>query len=408
MSSRSLSDWLSYIESQHPSEIELGLERGLSVLEKLNLGRPTAKVITVAGTNGKGSTCTMLSQYLTAAGYKVGTYTSPHFLRFNERVVIDGVECADELLVEAFSVIEEVRGTIPLTYFEFSTLAALYVFDRLKLDYWVLEVGLGGRLDSVNMVDTDLAVVTSIALDHIDWLGDSIEGIGREKAGIARPGKPLVSGVVNPPQTIAEVAHEVAAPLIQKHVDFDFSVQQDTWSWQGLGRQFSDLPLPKLPLENAATVIATLLQLDDVKVSAEQLGQLFTDAVLVGRFQKVAAQPDIYIDVAHNAEAAIQLKQQLSRIDQPIIAVCGMLKDKDISSVMNTLKDAFSDWYLLDLDVPRGAKASDLAAFLPQAHQYQDMSKALIDATHAAQQSNATVVVFGSFVTVSAYLSLQV
>ncbi|MBM6550121.1 bifunctional tetrahydrofolate synthase/dihydrofolate synthase [Marinomonas ostreistagni] len=406
MSARSLSDWLSYIESQHPSEIELGLERGLSVLEKLNLGRPKAKVITVAGTNGKGSTCTMLSQYLTASGYRVGTYTSPHFLRFNERVAIDGLECSDELLVEAFTVIEQVRGDTPLTYFEFSTLAALWVFDRLELDYWVLEVGLGGRLDSVNMVDTDLAVVTSIALDHIDWLGDSIDGIGREKAGIARPGKPLISGVVNPPQSIADVAQEVGSPLLQKHKDFTFSVAQDSWSWQGLGQQFDGLPIPKLPLENAATVIATLLQLD-IAVTSERLTDLFREATLVGRFQQVATSPDVFIDVAHNPEAAIQLKQQLDRLGQPVIAVCGMLKDKDISAVMKTLKDSFQAWYLLDLDVPRGAKASELAGYLPEAHQYQDMRQALADACAEATKQNATVVVFGSFVTVSAYLSLQ-
>ena len=406
MSTRSLADWLSYIESQHPSEIELGLERGLRVLNKLNLGRPKAKVITVAGTNGKGSTCTMLSQYLTQSGYQVGTYTSPHFLRFNERVVIDGVECSDELLVQAFTVIEEVRGDTPLTYFEFSTLAALWVFDRLGLDYWVLEVGLGGRLDSVNMVDTDLAIVTSIALDHVDWLGDSIEGIGREKAGIARAGKPIISGVVNPPASIAQVADEVGAPLLQKHVDFDVVVDQDEWLWRGLGQCFEHLPIPKLPLENAATVIAALLQLE-VKVDQATLTRLFQQTTLVGRFQRVAEDPVTYLDVAHNPEAAIQLKQQLVRLQQPVIAVCGMLKDKDIASVMHTLNDSFTQWHLLDLDVPRGAKASELASHLPEAYQHQNLQQALTAANDTAKAQGAAVVVFGSFVTVSAYLSGQ-
>ena len=406
MSAKSLSEWLSYIESQHPSEIELGLERGLSVLEKLNLGRPKAKVITVAGTNGKGSTCTMLTRYLVDAGYKVGTYTSPHFLRFNERVLIDGVECSDAQLVEAFKVIEEVRGDTPLTYFEFSTLAALWVYDRLGLDYWVLEVGLGGRLDSVNMVDTDLAVITSIALDHMDWLGDSIEGIGREKAGIARAGKPVVSGVVNPPQSIADVAAETGSPLLQKNVDFSFTCYDSYWDWQGLERSFDGLPIPKLPMENAATVIAALLQLD-IEVSRESLVSMFEKATLMGRFQQVATTPTLYIDVAHNPEAAGQLKQQVARLNTQAIAVCGMLKDKDIGSVMSILKDTFSEWHFIDLPGPRGAKAAELAKFVSESHCYDNISDALDAAKQAALAQSATVIVFGSFVTVSEFLSIQ-
>lgn len=403
MPARSLTDWLSYIESQHPAEIELGLERGLTVLNQLNLGRPKEKVITVAGTNGKGSTCTMLTQYMVELGYKVGTYTSPHFLRFNERVCVNGVEVSDELLCQAFELIEQVRGDIQLTYFEFSTLAALWVFDHLELDYWVLEVGLGGRLDSVNMVDTDLAVVTSISLDHEDWLGNSIEFIGREKAGIARAGKPLVSGVVNPPSTIASVAEEVGAFLVQKHADFDFEVMGESWSWTGFGHTFMDLPLPKLPLENAATVIAVLLQLN-ITVSQELLSRMFERATLMGRFQKVSDSPLIYIDVAHNPEAATLLKQQVSALNGPVLAVCGMLKDKDIGSVMAILNDAFSEWFFIDLDGPRGAKASELAQYVSDSSQYSNIRDAL-SAAKLAASSDSTIVVFGSFVTVSEYLA---
>ncbi|MCO4784610.1 bifunctional tetrahydrofolate synthase/dihydrofolate synthase [Marinomonas atlantica] len=406
MSSTSLEGWLSYIESQHPSEIELGLARGQSVLDKLHLGRPKAKVITVAGTNGKGSTCTMLTRYLCDAGFKVGTYTSPHFLRFNERVSINGQECSDELLCEAFAVIEATRGDTPLTYFEFSTIAALWVFDQLELDYWVLEVGLGGRLDSVNMVDTDVAVVTSIALDHVDWLGDSIDVIGREKTGIARSGKPVISGVVNPPKSIAAVAKEIDAPLIQKHKDFTFTQSESSWGWSGLGRSFEGLPLPKLPLENAATVIAVLLKLD-ISVDVASLTRMFTEASLLGRFQRVESTPTLYIDVAHNPEAAQQLKQQVARLNTPVIAVCGMLKDKDISSVLETLKDSFSEWHFLDLPGIRGAKAAELAPYVSQSNSYHDISSALTAARDSARQQGATVIVFGSFVTVSEYLSTQ-
>lgn len=408
MTAKSLSEWLSYIESQHPAEIELGLERGLKVLNALNLGRPKAKVITVAGTNGKGSTCTMLTQYLVNAGFKVGTYTSPHFLRFNERVQIDAQECSDALLCEAFEVIETTRGDTPLTYFEFSTLAALWVFNHLELDYWVLEVGLGGRLDSVNMIDTDLAVITSIALDHVDWLGDSIDGIGYEKAGIARKAKPLVSGVVNPPATIAKVAEEVGASLIQKHEDFSFSVDGKKWSWKGLGKEFAELPLPKLPLENAATVIATLLQLD-LEISHTELVALFESATLLGRFQLVEEAPCVYIDVAHNPEAASQLKTQIAQLEQPAIAVCGMLKDKDIASVMDTLKGSFTAWHFIDLPGPRGAKGEELSRYVEgDAICHPSMAEALGQAKQMAKTKGSVVIVFGSFLTVSEYLSTHV
>ncbi len=406
MPTRSLTDWLSYIESQHPSEIELGLERGLTVLNKLNLGRPKQKVITVAGTNGKGSTCAMLTQYLVASGFKVGTYTSPHFLRFNERVALDGQECSDELLCQAFEKIEKVRGDTPLTYFEFSTLAALWVFDQLELDYWVLEVGLGGRLDSVNMVDTDLAVVTSIALDHVDWLGDSIEIIGREKSGIGRKGKPFVSGVVNPPESIAATAAELGARLTQKHVDFSFTLDGDGWRWWTDNVSFENLPIPKLPLENAATVIEVLRVLQ-VDLDQDKLTDLFANATLLGRFQKVANDPDLYIDVAHNPEAATQLKQQVEHLGQPVIAVCGMLKDKDIAAVMATLADSFESWKLIGLHGPRGATAEELRGYLNQAETFDSLTDAVSSAVEEAKVKGAAIVVFGSFLTVSEYLANQ-
>lgn len=405
MSAKSLNEWLSYIESQHPSEIELGLERGMLVLNKLQLGRPKAKVITVAGTNGKGSTCTMLSQFLSNAGYKVGTYTSPHFLRFNERIQLNGIECTDQQLCKAFEVIEAVRGDTQLTYFEFSTLAGLWLFDQQNLDYWVLEIGLGGRLDSVNMVDTDLAVITSIALDHTDWLGDSLEIIGREKAGIARSGKPLISGVVNPPSSIADVASETGAVLSQKHLDFTFEQTEKGWNWSGFNQCFTDLPLPKLPLENAATVIAALIKLElDVEKSA--LIQLFETATLLGRFQLVESAPNLYIDVAHNPEAATQLKKQVAGLSHPVIAVCGMLKDKDIASVMSILSESFDSWHFADLPGPRGAKASELSKYCSNSITYSSVSEAIFAAKNEASLTNGVVVVFGSFVTVSEYLAL--
>lgn len=414
MTHTSLDSWLSYIESQHPSEIELGLERGSRVLQRLNLSRPNHKVITVAGTNGKGSTCAMLTQYLCSQGFSVGTYTSPHFIHFNERVALNNASCSDALLCRAFDAIETAREDTPLTYFEFSTLAALWIFDQSELDYWVLEVGLGGRLDSVNMIDTDVAVVTSIALDHTDWLGDNIDIIAQEKTGIARKDKLLVSGVVNPPPTIALTATEIGANLRQKGRDFHFTQQDTTWSWQGEGAEFKNLPLPNLPLQNAATVIAVLSYMGfDPKF--EDLADLFSTAQLTGRFQQVASAPDVYIDVAHNPEAALELVQRIGRLPNKPIAVCGMLKDKDIASVMKHLSGHFSQWFCADLGGARGAKASDLLQAISNSNEggeskvnaFSTVQSAFDAAQQLATQEQRAIIVFGSFVTVSDYLAFN-
>lgn len=414
MTHTSLASWLSYIESQHPSEIELGLERGNTVLARLNLSRPKYKVITVAGTNGKGSTCAMLTQYLCAQGYSVGTYTSPHFLHFNERIALNDSPCDDDILCRAFDAIETAREGIALTYFEFSTLAALWIFDQSKLDYWVLEVGLGGRLDSVNMIDTDVAVVTSIALDHMDWLGDNLDVIAREKTGIARKDKLLISGVVNPPSTIASTAQEIGAILRQKSEDFHFSRNGGVWSWLGEDVQYDNLPVPALPLQNAATVVAVLVYMGFTPTQAD-LSTLFANAQLTGRFQQVASSPDVYIDVAHNPEAAVELSLRLSELPTKPIAVCGMLKDKDIDAVMDHLSGSFSRWFCCDLPGPRGAKASELIKSISQQshkssleeYSFQSVREAFAAALAQARVEHCPVIVFGSFVTVSEYLALS-
>ncbi|MBR7889902.1 bifunctional tetrahydrofolate synthase/dihydrofolate synthase [Marinomonas sp. A79] len=414
MAPTSLNSWLSYIESQHPSEIELGLERGRQVLHRLNLSRPKNKVITVAGTNGKGSTCAMLTQYLCSQGFSVGTYTSPHFIAFNERIALNNLPCSDELLCRAFEVIEAAREDTPLTYFEFSTLAALWIFDQSELDYWVLEVGLGGRLDSVNMIDTDVAVVTSIALDHTDWLGDNIDIIAQEKTGIAREGKLLVSGVVNPPSTIETTATSIGAHLRQKGRDFHFTQQATSWSWQGNGIEFQNLPLPNLPLQNAATVIAVLSYMG-FDLTFDDLATLFSTAQLTGRFQQVSSSPDVYIDVAHNPEAALELVQRIGRLSKAPIAVCGMLKDKDINSVMQHLGGHFSQWFCADLGGARGAKAGELLHALKtfaeagtvKAEAFSSVSSAFDAALKIATEEERAIIVFGSFVTVSDYLALS-
>ena len=405
----SLDSWLSYIESQHLTEIDLGLERGSYVLAKLNIARPKGKIITVAGTNGKGSTCSMLTQYLHSQSHTVGTYTSPHLLAFNERIAINGTPCDDKLICQAFETIDAIREATSLTYFEFSTLAALWIFSQSELDDWVLEVGLGGRLDAVNMVDTDVAVVTSIALDHTDWLGDSIESIAREKTGIARKDKLLVSGVVNPPGSLAETAAMIGADLRQKGEHFSFAVKDNQWCWSGDGRFFNHLPLPNLPIENAATVIAVLSYMG-LGPTQEALVSLFTTAQLMGRFQKVSNAPLVYIDVAHNPEAAGELASRLSAFEKKPIAVCGMLKDKDINSVILRLMDSFSFWCFADLGDPRGAKAQNLVKILANNSQqnsdnYLSVEVAFDAALVRAMYEGRSIIVFGSFVTVTDYLT---
>jgi len=393
--------WLSYIESQHPSNIELGLDRCSLVLSKLKFSRPHDKIITVAGTNGKGSTCAFLTQYFVKAQRTVGTFTSPHFLDFNERIVINNVPVSDVVICEAFEHIESVRGDVALTYFEFSTLAAIWIFSEAKLDYWVLEVGLGGRLDSVNMIDCDIAVITSISLDHTDWLGNSLDVIASEKAAIARKGKLLISGVKQPPETLAQTVLNIGGLVKQKEQDFDFAINEDgkTWSWWGNDMSFDLLPMPQLPIENAATAIAVLSYMQ-VSLTPIDVFKLMSEASLIGRFQTIQNVPHVIIDIAHNPEAAVELSKQITKLNKPAIALCGMLHDKDIESVIANLKTSFSDWYLVDLEVPRGAKASDIATYVTNPKLYNDVESGLEAAMIQANIEDKVLVVFGSCVTV--------
>ena len=402
MHPKSLFDWLSYIESQHPNNIELGLDRCSAVLAKLDYSRPKEKIFTISGTNGKGSTCAFLTHFLGLKSRSVGTFTSPHFVHFNERIAINGKPVSDDIICQAFEHIEDIRGDIELTYFEFNTLAAIHIFSAAKLDYWVLEVGLGGRLDSVNMIDTDIAAVTSISLDHIDWLGDSLEVIAQEKAGIARAGKLLISGVNQPPSSLQTTALKLGAIFKQKGEDYHFTVESDnTWSWQGNGQLIADLIIPSLPLENAATVLA-LLSYAGFELDQKTLNNLMQNTRLTGRFQTLMSTPDVILDVAHNPEAALELQRRLISSNRKILAVCGMLHDKDIEAVLTCLKSDFEYWYLADLPAPRGASSTQLAQYINDNYQqFDSVANAFDAAIVQAQKEDALVVVFGSFVTVA-------
>ena len=406
-----LNQWLSWIEQGHPTEIELGLERVTQVADRMDIRTPDAKVITIAGTNGKGSTVTYLETILLKAGYTVGCYTSPHFRKYNERVRLNGKNISDEHLCHAFQSITDARAEISLTYFEYGTLAALEIFKRTQPDVILLEVGLGGRLDAVNIVDADVSAVTSIAIDHVDWLGDDREVIGREKSGIFRAGRPAVCGEADPTASVAEVAASVGAQLYQVGEAFSYQTSGTEWNWQGVcpvgeTLKLDGLPTPTLPLPNAATALQ-VLAVSGLNVSPDAIRQGLAEATMTGRMQRVAlAEGDAWLDVAHNPEAAELLAGRLASMAQPGHMVLGMLGDKDFASVIEILRPEVSYWYLADLNVPRGQKAEALAEHLSDEKGQGRCAtfSNVADALSAARQhlnKDITLLVAGSFFTVS-------
>ncbi|ANN25894.1 TPA: bifunctional tetrahydrofolate synthase/dihydrofolate synthase [Vibrio vulnificus] len=397
--------WLDYLANIHTSAIDLGLDRVQAVALKANLTKPAPTVITVAGTNGKGSTCALMEAILLDAGYSVGVYSSPHLIRYNERVRINGQDLADEKHCEAFDFIEQQRGDISLSLFEYGTLAALRLFQTEKVDVVLLEVGLGGRLDATNVVDHDVSVITSLALDHVDWLGDDINVIGFEKAGIYRSGKPAICGQPTPPSTVAAHADDIGAEFYQVGIQFDYQLSGEGWRWQHGAFALEDLPLPGLPLPNAATALMALgasnLELSDINIVNG-----LKNAKLAGRMQVLQTAPLILLDVAHNPHSAEYLVTQLQSRYQgkTIHAVIGMLKDKDIKSTLEVLAPVTRHWYPASLTGPRAATAEELIQYLPQGTQrYTDPAHAFDQALSQAQ-SDEIVLVVGSFHTVGEVL----
>lgn len=393
--------WLHYLEHLHAQAIDLGLERIKQVADQLQLLQPAEVVFTVAGTNGKGTTCCTLESILISAGLRVGVYSSPHLLRYTERVRIQGAELPESRHCQAFADIEAVRGAVSLTYFEFGTLAALQLFKQANLDVVILEVGLGGRLDATNIVDADVAVVTSIALDHTDWLGNERESIGREKAGIFRQDNPAVVGEPDMPVSMADVADEKGAVLLCRGRDWDFSIQRDGWSWQNKQRELSGLPMPNIPLANAATALAAL-NYSPLNIGEEAIRQGLKQAVLPGRFQIVRQRPMLILDVAHNPHAAAYLAGRLAALPKTgkIRAVVGMLADKDIPGTLGHLRPLVDEWYCAPLEGPRGATAEQLAGYLDRCQLFSDVASAWRQAMTVSTKQD-TVVVCGSFHTVA-------
>ncbi|MGB0282554.1 MAG: bifunctional tetrahydrofolate synthase/dihydrofolate synthase [Neptuniibacter sp.] len=410
---KNLSEWLSWMEACHPSEIELGLDRIKTVAEKLAIDLSSSTVVTVAGTNGKGSTISYLQSIYLGAGYSVGTYTSPHFIEYNERVQLSGQNVSDQQLCDVFSRIDAARGEIPLTYFEFGTLAALVIFSDEKPDLVLLEVGLGGRLDAVNIIDADVALVTTVALDHTDWLGDNREDIGFEKAGIFRSGKPAICGDLNPPGSIAATAQKLNAQLLQSQKDFNFSADEQNWHWQGKtasgeDAEIAEIPLPKLPLPNAATAIQAT-RFISLAINDEQIKTGIGNARLTGRMQTIrSAGINFCLDVAHNPEAAEHLKQQLAAMPGQKWLVLGMLADKDCQSVISALEASFEKVYLVTLDNPRGLKATELQSYF-SANADVITKPTVADALSEIKTLNnlpENVIIAGSFFTVADALSV--
>ncbi len=414
-----LADWLAWQETLHPSAIDLGLDRLQRTLARLNWQRPACPVITVAGTNGKGSCVALTARILAESGYRVGTFTSPHLLRYNERIAIDGVEVSDAALMAAFERIDAARGAETLTFFEFNAAAALLVFAEAQLDAVVLEVGLGGRLDAVNVVDADVALVTSIDLDHCDWLGRDRETIGREKAGIFRAARPAIFGARDMPASIRESAQQIGADLQQLGRDFDWVRSGGRWTWRGRSSEQRDLPPPALhgeiQYDNAATVLAALEALVlRLHVSRSAIERGLQTVTLPGRFH-VVRQNDPWpiewiLDVAHNPAAARTLAAQLAaRERRRTIAVCGVLGDKDVEGIVTALRNSFDAWIVVGLQGPR-ALAPDVLAARAQGVGI-DVEAVAADvvagclAAEALAQPADRIVVFGSFLTVGPALA---
>ncbi|HKY01118.1 MAG TPA: bifunctional tetrahydrofolate synthase/dihydrofolate synthase [Burkholderiales bacterium] len=410
---QTLADWLEYIEQLHPATIEMGLERVREVYDRLNAPK-FCPLFIVGGTNGKGSTCTMLEATLQAAGYRTGKYLSPHLVRYNERVRIDGHDATDEVLITGFRAVEEARSDTQLTYFEFTTLAAWVSFSQAGLDALILEVGLGGRLDAVNIFEPDCSILTSVAMDHMDYLGDTREQIGWEKAHIFRPGKAAICTEPQPPQTVLDYAKEIGTDLQLIGRDFGFEAQdrQQWLFWSRAGKR-SGLPYPCLrganQLANASACIAALEALrESLPVGAQDIRHGLLQAELPGRFQVLPGRPSVILDVGHNPHAAAVLRENLGNMGfyRRTFAVVGMLRDKDIRGVFEHLRGRIDIWYVATLENPRGAQASELAAALQEANAGGEVK--LFQSPHEAYAAaeaevleDDRILVFGSFYTVA-------
>lgn len=410
-----MQDWLFHIGSVHQQPIALGLERVSLVAERLGLLHPKPTVIVVAGTNGKGSTVAGLEAIYRAAHYSVGAFTTPMLFKHNEEVRVNGQEASDHDFCLAFEAIEAARGEVTLTPFEYHTLAALFLFERSALDVLLLEVGMGGRLDAVNCIDADVAVITSIDLDHMAYLGNTREAIGREKAGIMRPSRPVVVGDRHPPASLAETAKAVGAVLVNQGVAFDYANDEHGWTWwMGEALRLNELPKPVLHQENMSTVLAVVSLLQStLPVTTEAIREGLNAARLPGRIEVLPGEVSVILDVSHNPHAVSLLAAHLKAkaCAGKTIAVFSMLADKDVVESLHRIAGAIDAWFVSALDHPRASTLSDLKSAFDQAGIGKVTFEATLanayEAARAAARPGDRVVVFGSFVTVATIKALM-
>lgn len=399
----SLATWLDYLLSIHPKNIEMGLDRVQLVFDKLNLDLTGSTIVSVAGTNGKGTTCALIEHAVLASGKSVAVYSSPHLINYQERVRINHKQLSASAHCNAFLRIEEARGDVLLTFFEFATLAALYLISKHTCEIVLLEVGLGGRLDAVNIVDPDLAVITSIGIDHQEFLGDTRELIAIEKAGIFRKGIPAVIGEIDPPDTLIEQANNINVSSYWQGKDFNFVLKNGSWNWSGKDKQLSNLPLPLIPLQNVSTALQ-VIELLRLPLSSLALRKVIENTSLPGRYQKIQTDPTVILDVAHNPQAANNLVAYLNSLEfENLHLVVAMLADKDIKATLEPFIAQNAQWYMASLDNPRGADSELLKSVLNKNEtvlEFESVEKAYNQALSVADKKDL-VVVFGSFFTVA-------
>jgi len=405
---RSLAQWLEQQQKSHPSAIELTLSRVREVARRMDLLSPAHPVLTVGGTNGKGSTVAWIDAILRAADVRCGRFTSPHLIRYNERICIDGVEASDASLIASFERIDAVRGDITLTFFEYNALAALDQFREARVNVAVLEVGLGGRLDATNIIDADVAVVCSIGFDHADWLGNTLEAIGREKAGIFRKGRPAVLGSTDMPGSLWSAIDEIGARAVLPGRDYQVRPHADRWDFEYAGCVLRDLPMPSLAgvhqLANAATALAAITAGVDVNLTHACVSQALRSVRLAGRFQRIPGETEWILDVAHNVPAAQGLAANLRALPRArTIAVCGILGDKDMQGITAALGAEIDTWILVALDGPRAVSTQELRGHLPVGATVLGTVASVAAGCRMARDAAAPgerVLVFGSFLTV--------
>ena len=410
-------EWLDWQQTVHPLNIDFKLERILSVYKKLNISKIANKIITVAGTNGKGSTVSFLESVLNEKKYHVGTFTSPHILRYNERIKINGIEIDDESLLETFEMIDEVRGDTTLTYFEFATLSAFYLFSKSNLDVAVLEVGLGGRLDATNIVDSDISIITSIGIDHTEFLGNTIDSIALEKAGVMRPFKTCIYAQENPPAALLKYAKNKSVNLLIHNNDYRVNLGSSNWSLKSKHNSINEIPNLKMIGDYqynyaAASLLALDALLPECLEDHDVIKKALSETEISGRFQYLSKSPDIILDVAHNEDAAKSLSDNIKKIGyDKIIVVLGVLADKDVYSIVEPFSSLVDHWYIGTINSERGMNSDEIKFRINSIYKnklsigtYASVTSAF-NAAKYDQMKDSLLLVYGSFYTVSEALN---